>query len=125
MAAYHALVQRLFTQDANVRNVKSFFSVHRAKFETAHRPLPSAALQRFSDHQALQVLAFGESRSSSGGPARRRGAAEIDAVDAGVDAGAGDDLVEQVGADAARAREREQQRRRARSSFSASRLMSL
>ena len=34
MAAYHALVQRLFTQDANVRNVKTFFSVHRAKFET-------------------------------------------------------------------------------------------
>ena len=33
MAAYHALVQRLFTQDANVRNVKAFFSVHRAKFE--------------------------------------------------------------------------------------------
>lgn len=33
MPAYHALVQRLFTQDANVRNVKSFFSVHRAKFE--------------------------------------------------------------------------------------------
>ena len=39
MAAYHALVQRLFTQDANVRNVKSFFSVHRAKFET-RVPLP-------------------------------------------------------------------------------------
>lgn len=35
MAAYHALVQRLFTQDANVRNVKAFFSVHRAKFEPA------------------------------------------------------------------------------------------
>ncbi len=35
IAAYHALVQRLFTQDANVRNVKAFFSVHRAKFETA------------------------------------------------------------------------------------------
>ena len=35
MAAYHALVQQLFTQDANVRNVKAFFSVHRAKFETA------------------------------------------------------------------------------------------
>lgn len=34
MAAWHALVQRLFTQDANVRNVKSYFSVHRAKFET-------------------------------------------------------------------------------------------
>ncbi len=39
MAAYHALVQRLFTQDANVRNVKTFFSVHRAKFET-RLPLP-------------------------------------------------------------------------------------
>ncbi len=35
MPAWHALVQRLFTQDANVRNVKSYFSVHRAKFETA------------------------------------------------------------------------------------------
>ena len=34
MAAYHALVQALFTADANVRNVKTFFSVHRAKFET-------------------------------------------------------------------------------------------
>ena len=33
MAAYHALVQRLFTEDANVRNVKAFFSVFRAKFE--------------------------------------------------------------------------------------------
>ena len=33
MAAYHALVQRLFSQDANVRNVKAFFSVFRAKFE--------------------------------------------------------------------------------------------
>ena len=42
MAAYHALVQRLFTADANVRNVKTFFSVHRAKFET-RVPLPSAA----------------------------------------------------------------------------------
>jgi Lrp/AsnC family transcriptional regulator, leucine-responsive regulatory protein len=35
MPAWHALVQRLFTQDANVRNVKSFFVVHRAKFEPA------------------------------------------------------------------------------------------
>ena len=33
MPAYHALVQRLFTQDANVRNVKAFFSVQRAKFD--------------------------------------------------------------------------------------------
>jgi DNA-binding Lrp family transcriptional regulator len=34
MAAYNGLVQRLFTQDANVRNVKTYFSVSRAKFET-------------------------------------------------------------------------------------------
>ena len=33
MNAWGALVQRLFTQDANVRNVKTFFSVKRAKFE--------------------------------------------------------------------------------------------
>ena len=33
MPAYHAVVQRLFTQDANVRNVKAFFSVKRAKFD--------------------------------------------------------------------------------------------
>ncbi len=35
MAGYHALVQRLLTQDANVRNVKSFFVTHRGKFEPA------------------------------------------------------------------------------------------
>src|SRR5215216_1452476 len=34
MSAWSALVERLFTQDANVRNVKSFFSVRRAKFDT-------------------------------------------------------------------------------------------
>jgi Lrp/AsnC family leucine-responsive transcriptional regulator len=33
MPAYQAVVERLFTQDANVRNVKAFFSVKRAKFE--------------------------------------------------------------------------------------------
>ncbi len=33
MPAYQALVQRLLTQDANVRNVKAYFSVKRAKFE--------------------------------------------------------------------------------------------
>lgn len=33
MPAYLALSQRLFTTDANVRNVKSFFSVRRAKFQ--------------------------------------------------------------------------------------------
>ena len=33
MAAYHALTQQLFTQDANVRNIKAFFGLKRAKFE--------------------------------------------------------------------------------------------
>jgi DNA-binding Lrp family transcriptional regulator len=33
MPAYHALVQRLFTEDANVRNVKTYFSTKRSKFE--------------------------------------------------------------------------------------------
>ena len=33
MNAWGALVQRLFTQDANVRNVKTYFSVKRARFE--------------------------------------------------------------------------------------------
>jgi Lrp/AsnC family transcriptional regulator, leucine-responsive regulatory protein len=33
MAGYHALAQRLFTQHANVRNVKSFFAIRRAKFD--------------------------------------------------------------------------------------------
>ncbi len=31
MPAYQALAQRLFNNDANVRNVRCFFSVHRAK----------------------------------------------------------------------------------------------
>ena len=35
MAGYQALAQRLFTQDANVRNVKAYFVVARAKFDTA------------------------------------------------------------------------------------------
>lgn len=33
MPDYLALTQRLFTSDANVRNVKAFFSVKRAKFQ--------------------------------------------------------------------------------------------
>ena len=33
MPRYLALAQRLFTSDANVRNVKAFFSVKRAKFQ--------------------------------------------------------------------------------------------
>ncbi len=39
MPAYLQLTQALFTRDANVRNVKSFFSIKRAKFSTA-LPLP-------------------------------------------------------------------------------------
>ena len=34
MPAYLAVSQRLFTGDANVRNVKAFFATRRAKFET-------------------------------------------------------------------------------------------
>lgn len=39
MPAYLALAQRLFTSDANVRNVKAFFSLKRSKFG-ARVPLP-------------------------------------------------------------------------------------
>ena len=39
MPDYLALTQRLFTTDANVRNVKSFFSIKRSKFG-ASLPLP-------------------------------------------------------------------------------------
>jgi Lrp/AsnC family leucine-responsive transcriptional regulator len=39
MQDYLALAQRLFTNDANVRNVKAFFSLRRAKFRP-HIPLP-------------------------------------------------------------------------------------
>jgi hypothetical protein len=42
MPAYDALVQRLFTQDANVRNVKAYFSVRRAKFEPRIPMRPAA-----------------------------------------------------------------------------------
>ena len=35
MPAYQALAERLFTQDANVRNVRTFFSIKRAKFVTS------------------------------------------------------------------------------------------
>jgi len=42
MPDYLALTQRLFTTDANVRNVKSFFSVKRSKFG-ASLPLPTTA----------------------------------------------------------------------------------
>ncbi|MBI5275203.1 MAG: Lrp/AsnC family transcriptional regulator [Burkholderiales bacterium] len=40
MPAYLALAQRLLTADANVRNVKAYFSVHRAKFDP-RIPLPA------------------------------------------------------------------------------------
>jgi len=40
MPGYLALAQRLFTADANVRNVKAFFSIKRAKFDP-RLPLPA------------------------------------------------------------------------------------
>jgi Lrp/AsnC family leucine-responsive transcriptional regulator len=43
MPAYLAVAQRLFTSDANVRNVKSFFSIKRSKFEPR---MPLAPLTR-------------------------------------------------------------------------------
>ena len=36
MADYNAVATRLFTQHANVRNVKTFFATKRAKFELRH-----------------------------------------------------------------------------------------
>ena len=39
MAEHLALTQRLFTQDANVRNVKAFFATKRAKFSPHLPPL--------------------------------------------------------------------------------------
>jgi len=47
MPSFQALVQRLLTADANVRNVKTFFSIQRSKFgaelvlQTDTGPLPS------------------------------------------------------------------------------------
>src|SRR5262245_22720518 len=48
MSHYNALVQRLFTEDANVRNVRSYFATRRAKFAprldlTPARPSPQEA----------------------------------------------------------------------------------
>ena len=43
MPGYLALSQRLFTADANVRNVKTFFSTQRSKFE----PLVPLAARRY------------------------------------------------------------------------------
>ena len=43
MPGYLALAQRLFTADANVRNVKAFFSLKRSKFEPL---VPLAAVRQ-------------------------------------------------------------------------------
>ena len=42
MPGYQALAQRLFTQDANVRNVKAYFALKRAKFEPRLKLSPGA-----------------------------------------------------------------------------------
>ncbi len=46
MSHYNALVQRLFTEDANVRNVKSYFATRRAKFDPRVDFTPPAAQPR-------------------------------------------------------------------------------
>jgi Lrp/AsnC family leucine-responsive transcriptional regulator len=53
MQSYHALVQRLLTQDANVRQVKAYFSVIRAKFQPAIG-LPGAAQARTSSARPVR-----------------------------------------------------------------------
>ena len=40
MDAYHKLAHTLFTNQSNIRNIRSFFSIHQAKFET-RVPLPA------------------------------------------------------------------------------------
>lgn len=40
MTAYHKLAHALFTSQANIRNIRSFFSIHQAKLET-RVPLPA------------------------------------------------------------------------------------
>lgn len=49
MPAYHAMAHQMFTSQANVRNVRTFFSIHRSKFETrtvlpAQRPVLGASV---------------------------------------------------------------------------------
>lgn len=46
MSAFHAFSQRLFTEDANVRNVKTFFALKRAKFDPRIDAAPSASQAR-------------------------------------------------------------------------------
>lgn len=43
MPSYHAMAHRAFTSDANVRNVRTFFSIHRSKFETRTLITPANA----------------------------------------------------------------------------------
>lgn len=51
MAGYQALAERLFTQDANVRNVRVFFATRRAKFDT-RLPLAPPGGRAPTDHGA-------------------------------------------------------------------------
>lgn len=48
MADYHALAQRLFTEQGNVRQVKAYFSVRRSKFDP-RLPLPAVPPRRGAD----------------------------------------------------------------------------
>ncbi|MBX3599874.1 MAG: Lrp/AsnC family transcriptional regulator [Rubrivivax sp.] len=65
MPAYQALVQRLFTQDANVRNVKAFFSVACHKFD----PRLDLSVVRRARADAARTLARADAKPASGWPA--------------------------------------------------------
>ena len=64
MPGYHALVQRLFTQDANVRNVKAFFSVSRAVAALFARSAAVSAM-------AAIALRFAATSRSTASPSTR------------------------------------------------------
>lgn len=55
MPAWLRVVDALFTQAANVRNVKTYFSIKCAKFETAV-PLPGAALRSVGRKRAEESV---------------------------------------------------------------------
>lgn len=60
MPGYLALAQRLFTSDANVRNVKAFFSVKRAKFNRKvllAEAFPAQVAIKLIAHENVRVTA--------------------------------------------------------------------
>lgn len=51
MSDYHALAQRLFTEQGNVRQIKAYFSIRRSKFDP-RLPLPTGPSHRETDKPA-------------------------------------------------------------------------